>query len=181
MAIENATKGPSSSSGLARYRAGPNDTFIAAFEKYGSTVLRYALRIANNSADAEELVQETFVTAWAKRKSIDLTAESLLPWLLVTCRNHAANLRRKNRRNEADELNDDTTHVPALADADDLVWIRDEIAAMSEPHREICRLCLIEGMPYREAADRLNVSTSMIAKRIQRARTRLKLIRSETI
>jgi RNA polymerase sigma-70 factor (ECF subfamily) len=99
----------------------------------------------------------------------------------VTCRNHAANLRRKNRRNEADELNDETTNVPALAEADDLVWIRDEIAAMSEMDREICRLCLIEGMPYREAADRLNVSTSMIAKRIQRARTRLKLIRSETI
>jgi RNA polymerase sigma-70 factor (ECF subfamily) len=181
MAIEDVTEHPGASSELAGDRGGPNKAFIAAFEKYGSPVLRYALRITNNSADAEEVVQETFVTAWAKRKSLDLTSESLLPWLLVTCRNHAANLRRKNRRHEADELNDDITNMPILAESADLIWIQDEIAAMSEPDQEICQLCLIDGMPYREAAGRLNVSTSMIAKRIQRARTRLKLIRAETI
>ena len=109
MAVEDVTERPGASSVAVRDRAGPNKAYIAAFEKYGSPVLRYALRVTNNSADAEEVVQETFVTAWAKRKSLDLASESLLPWLLVTCRNHAANLRRRNRRHEADELNDDIT------------------------------------------------------------------------
>ncbi|WP_372435512.1 hypothetical protein [Subtercola frigoramans] len=54
--------------------------------------------------DVEELVQDTFFTVWLKSSTIILPNTSLLPWLLVTCRNHGLNLRRRHDKHRTDEL-----------------------------------------------------------------------------
>jgi RNA polymerase sigma-70 factor (ECF subfamily) len=55
-----------------------------------------------------------------------------------------------------------------------------EIASMSPLDRDVCRLCLIEGVPYKDAAALLGITPSTIAKRVERARRHLKSIRSES-
>ncbi|MEJ1230715.1 MAG: sigma-70 family RNA polymerase sigma factor [Galbitalea sp.] len=99
--------------------------FDAVFNAYAGKVYRYAQRIAVNQADAEELVQETFLTLWAKHRSVARSDSSLLPWLLATCRNHGNNLYRKNRRNETTVLDPDrAARSPAEELAvDDLQWV----------------------------------------------------------
>jgi RNA polymerase sigma factor (sigma-70 family) len=156
--------------------------FDVAFARYGAAVLRYAWRLTRNSDDAEELVQETFLTLWSKRRSLVVVGDSVLPWLLVTCRNHSGNLSRRRKRNEAAELD---AEVPARSAAEEraaaeLEWVMAEIAAMSPLDREVCRLCLIDGIPYKDAAAQLKLNTSAVAKRVERARRRLKNIRSES-
>ena len=156
--------------------------FDSVFAQHGSAVLRYAWRLTRDSDDAEELVQETFLTLWAKRRSVQIVGGSLLPWLLVTCRNHSGNLARRRKRHQAAELDADTPSHSSASDsaASELEWVLAEIASMSPLDRDVCRLCLVEGVPYKDAAAQLDLAPSTIAKRVERARRHLKSIRSES-
>ena len=42
-------------------------------------------------AEAEDIAQETFATAWRKLGGLELAGDSALPWLATICRNVAAN------------------------------------------------------------------------------------------
>jgi RNA polymerase sigma-70 factor (ECF subfamily) len=164
---------------LERLHADSRDGFTAIFETHGKAVYGYAWKLADTTADAEEIVQETFLTLWAKRRNLVATETPLLPWLLATCRKHAANLRRRNLKHRADELEDGASASSAEADAaEQLAWIEEEISAMSPLDQSIARMCLIDGVPYKDAARSLGIGYSAIAKRIERTRTRLKHART---
>ena len=75
--------------------------------RYATAVTRYAWALVGNQADVEEVVQDTFLTFWRKAESILLPDHSLLPWLLVTCRNLSMNLNRSRFRYSTDQLSDD--------------------------------------------------------------------------
>jgi RNA polymerase sigma factor (sigma-70 family) len=92
---------------VRRTVGGDQRALSALFDRHAATVTRYAWALAATRMDVEEIVQDTFVTLWKKVDQIDLPEDSLLPWLLVVCRNHAANLRRKQARAATDELPDD--------------------------------------------------------------------------
>jgi RNA polymerase sigma factor (sigma-70 family) len=169
---------------LAQVAAGSRHALGAVFDRHGAAVTRYAWALASSRPDVEEIVQDTLVTTWQKAGSIVLAETSLLPWLLVTCRNHALNLARRSRRRAADSLPDDSEHensasVRADAEAaeearDTLRWVMAEIEKLEPLDRQICRLCLLEGHSYGEAAATLGLSADAVKKRVSRARIRLR-------
>ena len=67
---------------VERVRRGDRAAFEALFRRHGPVVLRYAWALAASAAEAEDLVQETFITCWSKRRSLQVAEDSLLPWLL---------------------------------------------------------------------------------------------------
>jgi RNA polymerase sigma factor (sigma-70 family) len=162
---------------LIQLAAGDTAALSAVFDRHAAAVTRYAWALAENLMDVEEIVQDTFVTGWQKADGIFLPNASLLPWLLVTCRNHALNLNRKRARNRADELPDDLTspHGDSAEEARDrLRWVMDEIDRLEPLDRQICELTLIEGRPYSEVAETVGISVGAVKQRVSRARTRLR-------
>ena len=126
---------------------------------------------------AQELVQETFLTAWRRSRSIRLVDGSALPWLLTTCRNHARNGARKERKwRDLLELREESIAADRSAGeaADDLRWALEAVDGLPDGERLVCQLCLLDGLTYREAAERLGVSEAAVGKRLQRARARLR-------
>ncbi|MFZ6990540.1 RNA polymerase sigma factor [Curtobacterium sp. RRHDQ66] len=161
---------------LARRLAlGDRAALAEAFDRFAPTLTRYAWALAASKQDVEELVQDTMLTLWQKAATIDLPTGTLLPWLLVVCRNHAKNQARRIAKNAGDEL---PQELAAPADADDarerLRWVRDEIAALPEVDREICELCLLQGHTYSEAATMLGLSVGAVTQRVSRSRARLR-------
>ncbi len=57
----------------AALRLGGRDAYEVLFRRYGTTVLRYALKLTGSPADAEELAQETFRSRWSKHRSVETT------------------------------------------------------------------------------------------------------------
>jgi RNA polymerase sigma-70 factor (ECF subfamily) len=193
-------QGESDAELLTQIAGGSKQALAVMFDRHGQAVTRYAWALAASRMDVEEIVQDTFVTTWQKAATIVVPQSSALPWLLVTCRNHALNLVRKNRRHEADALPDDDGGTPsvtgataprttatatatasaiadqaAAADArDTLRWVMAEIEQLEPLDRRICTLCLIEGRPYTEAAESLGLSVDAVKKRVSRARLRLR-------
>ncbi|MGU3409476.1 RNA polymerase sigma factor [Microbacterium sp. M1A1_1b] len=158
-----------------RMASGDTGALADAFDRFAPTLTRYAWALAGSKQDVEELVQDSFLTLWQKAADIDLPTGTLLPWLLVVCRNHARNQARRTAKNAGDEL---PAELAAPTDADEarerLRWVRDEIAALPETDRRICELCLLEGHSYSEAATMLGLSVGAVTQRVSRSRARLK-------
>jgi RNA polymerase sigma-70 factor (ECF subfamily) len=167
---------------LARSATGDTGAFAELYDRHSAAVFRYAWGALRQNSDAQELLQDTFVTAWSRRFQIQLSRESLLPWLLVTCRNHANNLRRRNAYRASVPLAEGDA-PPDAAETEDardrLRWVMEAIDALPPEDRRVCELCLIEGLSYREAARPLGSSASAIGKRLERARMKLRKAVSE--
>ncbi len=122
-------------------------------------------------------MQETFLTAWDKRGSIRLVEGSALPWLLTTCRNHARNHARRERRwCELLELREESLSTDPIDGeaASELQWALEAVAGLPDGERTVTELCLLQGLSYREAGEALGLSDAAVGKRLQRARARLR-------
>ena len=156
---------------------GDKGALARAFDRYAATLTRYAWALADDRMDVEEIVQDAFLTLWQRATTLELPADTVLPWLLVVCRNHALNAGRKRIKHRGDELPE---NLPAPEDHSEarerLRWVRDEIAALPETDRRICELCLLEGRSYAEAAEALGLSVGAVTQRVSRNRRRLKKV-----
>lgn len=159
---------------LDRMGAGETRALSALYDRHAAAVTRYAWALAADRHDVEEIVQDTFVTLWRSARRIRLVDASALPWLLVTCRNHARNLARRRARDRSAPLPDD---YPSRDDADArdrLRWVTEAISELHPLDQRVCELCLVEGRPYKEVAALLGTSVGAIKQRVARSRARLR-------
>lgn len=156
---------------------GDERAFDRFYARTAPAVARFAWSLSESREGAEELLQETFLTAWRKHGSIQLVDGSALPWLLVTCRNHARNhARRDRRRREVLAAYDESLAADPLDGiaAEQLRLALDSIQGLPDTDRRVCELCLLQGFSYREAADQLAISEASVGKRLHRSRQRIR-------
>jgi len=160
---------------VAAAARGDGSAVTVLFDRHAATMTRYTWALVTGRMDVEEIVQDAFLTLWQKADTVDVPGESLLPWLLVVCRNHAANLRRQQRRHESVDLPDELAAPRSDHDARErLRWVRAEIDALTPLDRRVCELCLIDGRSYAEAAEMLDISVGAVTQRVWRSRARIK-------
>lgn len=166
---------------FALLRSGSQQAFRALFRRHQRPVYLTALRVLRTSNDAEEIIQDTFLTLWNKRRKIDLAGDSTLPWLLTTARYLALNRMRANSRIQTEPLglNQDVAEKYASADAqlegNELVQQLDSmVAAMPQVDQEIFNLCLVEGVNYEQAAKRLGITHGSVRNRLSRLKGKLR-------
>lgn len=171
---------------IRRAIARDDRAFGDLFDRHSIAVYRFAYAQTHDAVAAQELVQETFVTAWKKLADIHLIDESMLPWLLVTCRFHAQNFRRLLSRDDALPLDEHIAnhHVEAvdrdhLAHVEEVEWVFEAINRLSDIDRRVVELCLYEGHSYKEAALALGISVNNVTKRVARSRATLRRLRAE--
>ncbi|MCL3819534.1 RNA polymerase sigma factor [Aeromicrobium wangtongii] len=159
-----------------RVTTGSVASFDVLYERHAPAVARYAWGLASSRETAQELVQDTFVTLWRNAGAIEMVGQTVLPWLLVTCRFHAANSHRAESRTTR-MLQRLASHESLNADRspdDSTRWVLEAIDALPAIDREVCLLCLVHGLTYREAGESLNLSESAVGKRLERSRITLR-------
>jgi len=164
---------------------GDAEAYTEMLDRHSRAVFRYAWGLADQRSDVDDIVQETFLVAWRRRKDIRIVGTSALPWLLTSARNIAMNTNRQRRSHRVDEIDERTgasdawyRQVEHDEAALQLRWVRTEIAALDSPDRELCELCLLQDRTYDEAAAMLGLSPANARKRIQRSRARLRTNRA---
>lgn len=149
--------------------------FNALFDDCYSDLVAYAVRRCQIRSDADDLVAETFATAWRRIHAVP-AGEDGRRWLFGVARNLLQNQRRTQRRwlrlrekiaSEPPLLPTD----PANEDADDRV--ARAITELSARDREVLLLTAWEGLAADEIAEILDISITAVWKRLQRARDRL--------
>lgn len=132
---------------------------------------RYAYRLTGQSADAEDLVQETFLQANRKLNSVRNLA-SFKPWLFAILRNqHLMRLRQRGKTVESiEDLGDwpapatvsDTNHDPEL--------LQRLLLEMPEGYRTPLILFYLEDFTYRDIADQMGIPIGTVMSRLARAK-----------
>ncbi len=165
----------------AQAAAGDEIAFRELYRLHVRPVYWIAHGILGSPADAEDVAQETFVTAWRKLPGLELQGTSILPWLATICRFQAANRLRQRRRDQAHTTDAVDDALPSTVSVEEQVItaalaerIAAEVGTLSELDRAIFRLCASEGYAYQAAADELGVSHAIVRNRLSRVRTRLR-------
>ena len=143
-------------------------------------LLAYALRRVD-SATAEEVVADTFLTAWRRRG--DVPAGQERPWLFGVARNTIRNATRASRRQAAvrEKLRGLPRHEPEdllpadsaleAVDGRDAV-LRAALDSLAEADRELLMLVAWEELSQTEIAQMLGLTPNAVAIRVHRARKR---------
>jgi len=156
---------------VRRTLRGHRDAFSLLVERHQELVFAVAYGIVAHAADAEDVTQEAFLTAFDKLPSLREPAK-FRAWLLTIARNRCADVVVKRRR-EAPLEDPDTTEAPAgdtLADAELRALLRERIERLPAEHREILLLHYYADLKTREIAVHLEISHEAAKKRLQRAR-----------
>ena len=149
-----------------------------------------ALRMTRNPADAEDLVQETFVKAFAAFSSFT-EGTNLKAWLFRILTNSFINTYRKKQRQPyqtgTDDLDDwQMQHTQAYAtgqlrsaEAEALdrlpnAVINDALAQVPEDFRVAVYLADVEGFSYKEIADIMDTPIGTVMSRLHRGRKLLR-------
>lgn len=132
---------------------------------------------------AEDIVAETFLTAFRKRASFDTSWESARPWLFGI----AVRLMRRRRRLEGVQWRaamagpaDDTAAGDGYGEAEDrmdaqrrLRALEPAIAALAQRDREVLQLFAWGGLSYDDIVASLRVPVGTVRSRLNRVRRQL--------
>ena len=137
-----------------------------------------------SEADADDVVQQVFVTAWRR---VDNIPDEPRAWLLTVARNIMLNQRRSNRRRDALAVRvGGTIKVTTRDDTEqegtstELETLRQAWLQLSDAEREVLSLSVWDELSGAEAAQVLGISNAACAKRLGRARQHLRDLLADT-
>ena len=138
---------------------------------------RLALRITQNPAEAEDVVQETLIKVWRRRDTWP-DIQNIEAFCLTTCRNLALDKQRHldNQALALDDAHDPIDHTASSNPEQHAIQrnrvelVRRIIGALPEKQRTCIQLRDIEGKSYRDIADILGITEQQVKVNIFRAR-----------
>lgn len=167
---------------MARAAAGDRRAFERLVERHAAAVLRLATAVTDDRATAEDVLQQTFLSAYRNAASFRAEA-SARTWLLTIARNAAYRLGAKRGREdlmdeplmtlgrEAGWGSDDPEALAIAAQRRDT--LTRALQTLSPSDREVLILRDIEGLSGQEAAEVLAITGAALKSRLHRARLRL--------
>jgi RNA polymerase sigma-70 factor (ECF subfamily) len=164
---------------------GNKSAFRVLVERYQQRVFQIAYRILKSSAEAEEVIQESFVKAYLSIKNFKGDS-SFYSWLYRIVQNMAIDARRKKIRQggdteeiteniviDADTNSNSENPERSLINKQQLAIVARCLANLSPEHRQVLTMREIDGLSYDEIAQALKVSTGTIMSRLFYARQNL--------
>lgn len=150
----------------------------AEFEKealpHTASLLRYAMHIdGRGKAEAEDLVQETLLAAWRNFEQFE-AGTNCKAWLFRILINlRYKQLRRTIRRGEV-PLEEEESKLSRPENISRNAEMRAAFARLSEEHREVMQLAVVEGFEMREVGEMLGIPIGTVMSRLSRARAQLR-------
>lgn len=169
---------------VARSQEGDLAAFNRIVERYQGHVYNVAARIAGNRTSAEDVVQETFTSAY--RSIRRFRGGSLRAWLTRIASNLSIDTIRSSRRRPEESLDEHLLNPGfqpvSAAESPEQRTLSNELAgeiqraimAVPEDQRAMLVLVDVQGMSYEEAAEAAGISVGTVRSRLSRGRARVR-------
>ncbi len=144
--------------------------------EHHQSVYRYAYRLTGSIHDAEDLTQQTFLTAQRKMGGLR-NMGAARSWLFTILRNRFLRQRKKHRPVLAADL---TTRLDPVApevlphDSSDSIRLQEALNRLPDGLRLAVTMFYFEDCSYREIADELGVPLGTVMSRLARAKGHLR-------
>lgn len=143
----------------------------ALYDRHSQMVYSQASHLLGDVAEAEDAVEETFWRVWRRAGGYDPAVPDVSTWLLMICRQQAAERLRAKKRPH-DRFLEDATGLGAGAAAEsmnrDAETVAASLAAIAADQRRVLELAFFRGMAPAEVA-------AVTKQSPETARTRLRV------
>ena len=160
-----------------KMQEGDWNAFNSFFESYSERLYLYALGFVGNRAEAEDIVQDTFIYLWVNRAKISLSG-SIYAYLSRSVKNscidrklHAEVERRYQREMmvSGEESSEDSENFEELYERLQIV-----MDSLPPKCKEIFILGCVEGLSYKDVAEQLGVSVNTVKTQVKVAYKKIK-------
>ena len=148
--------------------------FHDLYESYATEVYRFALWLAGDSSEAEDITSETFVRAWVRNSTI--RTETLKAYLFTIARNvHLEKWRKRKHQVVLDDVYPDPAPGPdkVVESRLELLRVQSVLQTLPEIDRAAFILRVQHELPYAEIARVLGLSLTAAKVKVHRARKKL--------
>jgi len=147
----------------------------ALYDMYSSSLFGVIVRIVNDTALAEDILQDTFVKIWNSFSSYSTEKGRLFTWMVNIARNLAIDkIRSKDFKNQG--KNQDIENNVAFIDEQrnavykpELLGIKELVEGLKPEQKSILDLVYFKGYTHVEAADELGVPLGTVKTRLRMA------------
>ena len=147
----------------------------ALYDMYSSSLFGVIVRIVNDTALAEDILQDTFVKIWNSFSSYSTEKGRLFTWMVNIARNLAIDkIRSKDFKNQG--KNQDIENNVAFIDEQrnavykpELLGVKELVEGLKPEQKSILDLVYFKGYTHVEAADELGVPLGTVKTRLRMA------------
>jgi RNA polymerase sigma-70 factor (ECF subfamily) len=162
--------------------AGDRIALREVFDRTSAKLMGICLRILKDRDEAEDVLQEVYVSIWKRADSFDPTRSSPVTWLCTIARNRAIDRLRSRRSraevvlvDEALEIVDEKPDSFAVAaERQEGERIRFCLSTLENRTQEMIRTAFFDGLSYSDLAARAGVPLGTVKSWIRRGLQRLK-------
>jgi len=163
---------------VAKCKQGDVQSFGILYRQYAKPMFNTSIRIVNNTSDAEDVLQESFASAFQFLDSFDYSS-TFGAWLKTIVVNKSINTLRRRKFTFADveESFPDQKAETEVLDEESVQLrvesIKKAMKLLPPGYRAVMSLYLFEGYDYDEISEILNISASTVRTQYHRAKQKL--------
>lgn len=168
---------------LDRIGAGDRGSLKLLYEATSAKLFGVILRILLERGEAEDVLQEVYITVWRKAAEFDATRASPITWMVTIARNRAIDrLRAKGSRptttlDEAAEVRDTAPGADVMIDAsNDAKRVAAALSTLDPRHAAVIRSAYFEGLTYEALSDREGVPVGTLKSWVRRGLMRMRTV-----
>jgi RNA polymerase sigma factor (sigma-70 family) len=150
------------------------------YDRTSAKLYGICMRLLGDREDAEDVLQNIYVTVWRKAQSFDPDKASVITWLAAIARNKAID-RLRQRKPGGDPLeaaaalaDDRSSALEILEQAQDRARLQDCLDGLDTVPREMIRAAFLDGASYPQLAERQGVPLPTMKSWIRRGLLRLR-------
>jgi RNA polymerase sigma-70 factor (ECF subfamily) len=167
---------------LARVPSGDRAALQTVYRLTSAKLFGVALRILGERSEAEDVLQEVYVTVWRKAADFDAGRASPMTWLIAIARNRAIDRLRATKQSRRMEPIDAAAEVAdsgaiadrALESSQENARLHGCLDALTSHERAALRGAYFDGNTYEDLAARMSVPLGTMKSWIRRAMIKLK-------
>jgi RNA polymerase sigma factor (sigma-70 family) len=138
---------------------GSQEMFGMIYEKYHHALYLNVMKLIEDPVETQDIVQDTFLTLWSRRKEIDVE-RPIGGWLFTVSYHRSVDLLKKRLRQPAyaQPAEDDPEELNKALVASQWSLVEEAIDNLPPQKKRVFQLCKLEQRSYEEAAAELGIS-----------------------
>ena len=152
--------------------------FVALFSHYAPRIKSFLLKYGMDEAQAEEIVQNVFVTVWEKAEKYDPQKAAASTWLFTIARNKRIDAMRKDKFITFDsDMISNTVPAPekeTYAETVTVEKLSKAIDSLPKEQAALLRMSFFEDKPHSEIAEETNLPLGTVKSRLRLALNKLR-------
>ncbi|HEY8229066.1 MAG TPA: sigma-70 family RNA polymerase sigma factor [Rhodanobacteraceae bacterium] len=165
---------------LQQSARGDREAFAEIYQRTSSKLFGVCLRMLRERGEAEDALQNVYITIWRRADSFDPTRAAAMTWLITLARNQCIDRLRQHREALLDDAVADNLADPAPGPAahgeasQQRQRLERCLGALAEQQRQAVCAAFFSGATYNELAERCDVPLATMKSWIRRSLIRLR-------